>query len=490
MVFNSLIYIFFLCVVSIIYYTLPKKHQWIWLLVASVGYYLSFIPVFLPLIIVITLSNFLIAKRFAKVSFNRKKLFFIFAITVNVLILFFFKYYNFIFPWNQIKLYPVDWFFLTDPINRMILPLGLSYLMFTVFSYHIEVKRETIKPENHLGYFSLYLLFFPKIAQGPIEKPQHLIPQFHQLHTFSYPLVVEGLKLILWGYFKKLVVADRLAIYVNAVYNNSESHNGTTLIIATIFFSFQIYADFSGYTDIALGSANIFGFSLSPNFKRPYFATSIKDFWSRWHMTFSGWLRDYIFLPIAFFLSKKMKKQTYIFISTEKWIYLIATMITFAICGLWHGEGWTYLSWGLLFGIYLTYSQWTLKLNKTIRKQFHINKSSTFYIFCQVVLTFALVSFAWIFFRSDSLTQAFDIIRKILTSVGTPFYESPYDLIYAIFGILLLVIIDFKREFLNNRFSLLNNKYSVIRIGTIVVTVMIILLIGVFDGGQFIYFQF
>ena len=490
MAFNSLIYLFFLSLTAFTYYIFPGRYRWIWLLVASLGYYLSFIPIFLPLIIVVTISNFLFAKRLGTVSSNRKKKFLIIVIVANILILVFFKYFNFLFSSNQIQLYHVNLFFQTDPINKMILPLGLSYLIFTVLSYQIEIKRETIQPERHFGYFSLYLLFFPKIAQGPIEKPQHLIPQFYQIHSFNYTLIVEGLKLILWGYFKKLVVADRLAIYVDAIYKNSGSHNGTTLIIATIFFSFQIYADFSGYTDIALGSANIFGFRLINNFKRPYFATSVKDFWNRWHITFSIWLRDYIFLPLAFFLSKKMKEQKYLFISTEKWIYLIATMVTFAICGLWHGEGWTYLFWGILFGVYLTYSNWTLKLNKNIRKRLHLNKTSPFYILYKVILTFTLVSFAWIFFRAGSLSEAFEIIKKILTSHGALFYESPWDLIYAFFGISLLVLIDFKREFFNDRFSLLYNKFSAIRIGTIVVMVMIILLIGVFDGGQFIYFQF
>ncbi len=490
MVFNSLAYLFFLSLTAIAYYIFPGRFRWIWLLIASIGYYLSFIPIFLSLLIVIVVCNFFLTKWLATVPAERKRQVLIMVILVNVLILVFFKYFNFIFPGNSIHLYNVNLFFRTDPINRMILPLGLSYLIFTVLSYQIEIKRKTIQPEKHFGYFSLYLFFFPKIAQGPIERPQHLIPQLRQFHSFDYDMVVEGLKLMLWGYFKKLVLADRLAIYVNAVYNNSEHHNGTTLIIATIFYAFQIYADFSGYTDIALGSAKIFGFNLINNFKRPYFATSIKDFWNRWHISFSIWLRDYIFLSLAFFLANRMKKQKYFFVSTEKWIYLIAIMATFAICGLWHGEGWTYLMWGLLFGIYLTYSNWTEKFNKNIRKRLHIRKTSLLYLFYKIILTFILVSFAWIFFRASSLSEAMVIIKKIFTSFGFPFYESPDNLIYAVFGIITLITVDFKREFFINQFSLLSNKYSVIRIGIIVAMVIIIMLIGVFDGGQFIYFQF
>ena len=431
MIFNSLIYLFFLAIVVIAYYIFPGRIRWIWLLIASIGYYLSFIPIFLLLLVGIVFVNYFLAKWLAKIPDERNSRLLILIILLNILILAFFKYFNILFPDNQLHLYNVDLFFRVDPINKMILPLGLSYITFTVLSYQIEVKRKTIQPEKHFGYFSLYLFFFPKIAQGPIERPQQLIPQLHQSHPFNYTMVVEGLKLMLWGYFKKLVVADRLAIYVNAVYNNSENHNGTSLIVATIFFAFQIYADFSGYTDIALGSAKLFGFNLTNNFKRPYFATSIKDFWDRWHITFSTWLRDYIFLPLAYFLSNRMKKQKYLYVSTEKWIYLIAIMITFAICGIWHGVGWTYLIWGILFGIYLTYSNWTKDLHKTIRKRFHIRKTSHYYIFYKILLTFILVLFAWIFFRADTLTEAIQIIRKIFTSSGSVFYELPSNLIFA-----------------------------------------------------------
>lgn len=490
MIFNSLIYLFFLAIVVISYYVFPGRIRWIWLLIASIGYYLSFIPIFLILLVVIVLVNYFLSIWLAKTPDNRNNRLLILIILLNILILFFFKYFNILFPGNQLHLYNVNLFFRTDPINKMILPFGLSYFTFTLLSYQIEIKRKTIQPEKHFGYFSLYLFFFPKIAQGPIERPQQLIPQLHESHPFNYTMVVEGLRLMLWGYFKKIVIADRLALYVNAVYTNHENLNGTSLIVATIFFAFQIYADFSGYTDIALGSAKLFGFNLTNNFKRPYFATSVKDFWNRWHITFSTWLRDYIFLPLAYFLSNKMKKQKYLYISTEKWVYLVAIMITFAICGIWHGVGWTYLLWGILFGIYLTYSNWTKDLHKLIRKRFHIRKTSHYYIFYKVLLTFILVLFAWIFFRADSLTDAIKIIRKIFTSSGPVYYDNISNFGFAIFGIISLIAIDLKREYYQGRWSILNSKYPFVRIAGIAFTVIIILLIGVFDGGQFIYFQF
>ena len=490
MIFNSIIYLFFLTIAVIAYYVLPGKTKWIWLLAASIGYYMSFIPIFIFLLSGLALLNYFLAKFLARISEERSSGLFIVIIILNILVLAFFKYFNILFPGNQFHLYNVDFFFRSDPINRMILPLGLSYFTFTLLSYQIEVKRKNIQPEKHFGYFSLYLFFFPKIAQGPIERPQQFFPQLQQNHVFNYTMIVEGLKLILWGYFKKLVVADRLSIYVNAVYDNNAQHNGTSLLLATFFFAFQIYADFSGYTDIALGSAKLFGFNLTDNFRRPYLATSIKEFWNRWHITFSTWLRDYIFLPLAYYLSNSMKKEKYFFISSEKWIYLIVSIITFAICGIWHGVGWTYLIWGLLFGIYLTYSNWTKDIQKNIRKRFHIKKASPYYLFYKIVTTFILVLFGWIFFRADSLAEAISIIRKIFTSTGAVFYQSPYDLIYALIGIISLITIDLKREYFNDRWSILYNKYPIVRITGIVIIVIAILLLGVFDGGLFIYFQF
>ena len=490
MLFNSLNYIFFLTIVAITYYLLPSRLRWGCLLIASFAYYLTFIPAFLLLLLGIVVINYFLAKWLAKISEKNSNYLFFLILILNILILAFFKYFNILFPANQLHLSSLDLFSQSDSINKMILPLGLSYLIFTVLSYHIEVKRKTIQPEKHFGYFSLYLFFFPKIAQGPIERPQHLIPQLHESHDFNSTIVAEGFKQILWGYFKKLVVADRLAIYVNAVYNNNEHHNGPTLILATIFFAFQIYADFSGYTDIALGSAKLFGFNLTNNFKRPYLATSIKDFWNRWHITFSYWLRDYIFLPLAYYLANNIKKQKYIGISKDKWIYLIAIMVTFAICGIWHGVGWTFLIWGLLFGIYQTYSNWTGEWQKKIRKRFHVNRKSMYYTFYNIILTFVLVLFTWIFFRADSFSDAINIITRIFTLPGTIFNESPYDLVYAIIAIISLIVIDLKQEYFNDYWSILYGKFPSFRIAGIVIFVLTILLIGVFDGGQFIYFQY
>jgi len=490
MVYNSLAYIIFLIVIATLYYFSPVRYRWIWLLITSIAYYLSFIPVFLSLLAVIVLVNYVLSMWLAKRPEGKNTWVMIAIVLLNIILLGLFKYFNNLFPDNQLHLYNVDFFFPVDPINKMILPLGLSYIVFTVLSYQIEIKRNNIEPEKHLGFFSLYLLFFPKVAQGPIERPQKLLPQLHLNHPFNYSIIVEGLKLMLLGYFKKLVVADRLSIYVNAVYNHSSEHNGTTLVIATIFFAFQVYADFSGYTDIALGSAKLFGIDLTNNFKRPYLATSIKDFWDRWHITFSIWIRDYIFLPLAYFLSNRMKKQNYLLVSVEKWIYAISIIVTFAICGIWHGVGWTYLIWGILFSLYLTYSNWTKDFNRAIRKKMQIKKTSKYYMFYNVITTFILVLFAWVFFRAETLKEAFFIIKRIFTSFGPVFCENPSNLIFSVFGILALIAIDLINEYYYARWSLIHNKHPVVRIAGIILVVITILLIGVLDGGQFIYFQF
>ena len=485
MLFNSILYLLFLPAVTIVLFLVPKKIQWLWLLLCSTFFYYLLLPVYLIVFFCLIPLNYYFGLQIENAGAKRQKVFNI-ALFSNLLVLAFFKYFGILDSivasiFSHTK---------TDIFWRIILPIGLSYFIFTLLSYLIEIKRGTIKAERHIGILASSLMFFPKLLQGPIERPGAIIRQFREGKSFDYDRIVEGLKMMLWGYFKKLVVADRLAIYVNAVYGNAEQHNGTSLAIATFFYAFQIYADFSGYTDIALGSAKIMGFELTNNFKRPYFATSIKEFWNRWHISFSTWLRDYLFLPLAYFFSKKMKDEKYFGIASEKWIFLFSALITFAICGLWHGEGANFLVWGLLFGVYLSYSNWTVNINKNIRKNLHISKKSVFYTTYKIIITFLLVSFAFIFFRASSLNSAVDIINKIFTSYGFPFYESPGNLIYAVFGILILITIDFKREFLNDRFSLLYNKYSAIRIGTIISMVMTILLIGVFDGGQFIYFQF
>ena len=485
MLFNSFPYLFFLPIVAMILYLIPGRYQWLWLLACSTFFYYALSPVFLILFFVLVLLNYYLGIVIER-SEARQNLIFIFSVCINIIVLVFFKYFGFL----ESLFADIKRISDKDQLLKIILPVGLSFFIFTILSYLIEIKRGTINAERHLGKFASSLLFFPKIMQGPIEKPGNIFPQFMEEKNFNYDMVVEGLKLMLWGYFKKLVVADRLAIYVNTVYGNYEHHSGISLLVATIFYSFQVYADFSGYTDIALGSAKVLGFNLTNNFNRPYFATSIREFWNRWHITLSVWLRDYLFLPLAFFFSRKMNKTKYLGLAVEKWIFLFASIITFAVCGIWHGEGLNFLIWGLLFGIYLTIANWTLGFNKKLRKRFGISKKSAFYRAYSILITFILVTFTWIFFRASNVTDAFLIIKKIFLFSGTLYIEEIQKMLYCITGIIFLIIIEIRCEYFGHlTFPFKNNQWLQEQLAYAFL-IILILLLGVFDGGQFLYFQF
>jgi len=476
--------------VTLIYYIIPNRFRWIWIIISSIIFYISFIPIYIYLIIGLVVINYFSAIHLYKLNDINKTRYLIKVIIINIIILVTFKYIDFfqgvfnsiIFKWHILSV--------NESAHRWVIPLGLSFIIFTILSYLIEVKRNKISPERHFGIFCAYMIFFPKIAQGPIERPQNLIQQFHLSHKFDFAQTIDGLKLMLWGFFKKIVVADRLALFVDSVFNNYENHNGTTLALATVFYSIQIYADFSGYTDIALGSAKILGFKLTQNFNRPLFSTSIKDFWDRWHITFSTWLRDYLFLPLAFYFSNKLKKDIYFKITSEKWIYLFAVTITFSIAGIWHGEGLNYLIWGLLFGIYLTCSNWANRLKIEIRKKLHLSKKSLFVKISKIFITFLLVSLAWIFFRSPNLSTACIILKKIFTQPGPIFIGEWQKILYSFFAIIFLLSIEINKEFIGS--GELPFKFNCWLKDQIayVILIVIILLMGVFDGSQFIYFQF
>jgi D-alanyl-lipoteichoic acid acyltransferase DltB (MBOAT superfamily) len=344
-------------------------------------------------------------------------------------------------------------------------------------SYTIEVYRGHQKAERNFGIYALYVMFYPQLVAGPIERPQNLLHQFYEKHTFEYERVVEGLKLMLWGLFMKLVIADRLAIYVNAVYNNAEQHTGLTLALATVFFAFQIYCDFAGYSNIAIGAAKVMGFKLMTNFNRPYLSKSISEFWKRWHISLSTWFRDYLYISIG---GNR--------VSIPRWYFNL--MLVFVISGLWHGANWTYIIWGSLNGFYLVFAIVTENFRKRLGSILLLDRVPKVNNFLQILITFVLACFAWIFFRAGSSEEAFQIVKKIFTLSGTIFIGSPSVLIYSFFGIILLILVELKVEYFNNAVSFFNHPHWLVRKLSYSFLIMLILLIGVFDGGQFIYFQF
>ena len=437
---------------------------------------MAFVPIYILILAFTIVIDYFAGIYIENAKGDRRKLFLVFSLIANIGVLAVFKYYNFL---NENFSFLMHGFGLSNPIPYLsiLLPIGLSFHTFQAMSYTIEVYRGHQKAERHFGIYSLYVMFYPQLVAGPIERPQNLLHQFREKFDFDYDRVVGGLKLILWGFVKKLVIADRLAIYVNAVYNNPEQHNGMTFIVATIFFAIQIYCDFSGYSDIAIGTAKVMGFKLMTNFNRPYFSRNISEFWKRWHISLSTWFKDYLYISLG---GNR--------VSIPRWYFNL--MLVFIISGLWHGANWTYIIWGALNGFYLVFAIITYGLRKKITRLAGIDQLPKLNNFLQVLTTFFLACFAWIFFRANHVTDAFNIIKKMFKFDGPVFIENPSMIIYPIMGIFLLLFVELKQEYYKGSFSFLSNNNWMVRNLSYAFLIILILLFGVFDGGQFIYFQF
>ncbi len=490
MQFASIEFLFFLLTVSAIYYIFPIRFRWVWLLVSSLGFCTILSPESLPILTSVVVLAYFSGLGIETARPQHKRMVFCLGLVLLVLILVVFKFTSLYESVRQrfslfLNRQP------EDPLSAVLLPLGLSFFVFTALSYLLEIFYRRIKAERNFGIFALHMFLFFKLTQGPIERPAPLMAQLRNRLVFDEQAITAGLKRILWGFFKKMFVADRLALYVNAVYSNAGRHNGTSLLIAALFYSFQIYADFSAYTDIALGSAQVFNLRLSENFRRPYFARSVRDFWRRWHMSFSSWLRDYLFFPLAYFLSRKFRRNHYLGIRTESWIFSAATLITFLICGLWHGKGLNFLLWGLLFGVYLVVGQQTRRWRKKIRGRPGLETVDHRFPITNIVGTFALITVAWIFFRIPDLPTIALVLKKILTQPGIPFgYSSPMMILFPTLGILALLVFEGRDEFYQGPLSFFRNRRPWVRLLSYACLAIMILLLGVLDGGQFVYFQF
>ena len=476
MLFNSINFVIFFTIVTVLYFALNHRYRWFLLLASSCYFYMAFVPIY-----ILILGFTIVIDYFAGIFLERtenKKLFLIASLIANIGVLAVFKYYNFLNNNLTVLLHGAGY---QNPIPflSILLPIGLSFHTFQAMSYTIEVYRGNQKAERNFGIYALYVMFYPQLVAGPIERPQNLIHQFYEKHEFEYNRIAEGLKLMLWGLFKKIVIADRLALYVNAVYNNPTHHNGTTLILATIFFAFQIYCDFSGYSDMAIGIARVMGFKLMTNFNRPYFSRSISEFWKRWHISLSTWFKDYLYIPLGG--SRVSIPRVY-----------FNLFFVFLISGLWHGANWTFIIWGALNGFYLIFAIITQNLRSNIDKSIGLKKFPKFNQLLNILITFILSCFAWIFFRANNVSDAFGIIKKIFTNRGALFFDKddPSSFIFSFLGIFILLFIEFKREYYTGDFSFFNNSYWLVRYLSYTILIIITLLIGVFDGGQFIYFQF
>lgn len=437
---------------------------------------MAFVPIYILILGATIVVDYFAGIFIEHAKGDRRKTLLIISLVANIAVLCVFKYYNFL---NDNFSFLMHGFGLKNPIPylHILLPIGLSFHTFQAMSYTIEVYRGNQAAEKHFGIYALYVMFYPQLVAGPIERPQNLLHQFRERHEIDYLRIVEGLKLILWGFFKKLVVADRLAIYVNAVYNNSEHHSGFSLFVATIFFAFQIYCDFSAYSDIAIGVAKIMGFRLMTNFNRPYFAHNVAEFWKRWHISLSTWFKDYLYISLG---GNR--------VSVPRWYFNL--FFIFLVSGLWHGANWTYIIWGALNGFYLIFANISQKFRVKFNQIIGLANMPNLTRSLQILVTFLLICFSWIFFRANNLNHALYIIKKIATLRGPLFIENPSKMIYSLTALGLLLLVEYKREYYKGSVSFFYNKYWLVRNMSYASLIIIILLFGVFDGGQFIYFQF
>lgn len=478
MVFTSFNFLIFFPLLVALYWTLPSKLRWILLLGASVFFYLNIKPVFVLLLAGVTGFTWLFTTLMDKTDDDgKKKLYMRSNVFLILLPLFFFKYFGSI---NAGMISLMDSFMIRWPLPEiaLILPVGISFYTFMAIGYTIDVYNEEVEAEKNIGIVALFVSFFPLILSGPIERAENMLPQYKTKRTLEYGSFVSGMKMILWGYFLKLVVSNQLGIYVDAVYNNVIHHNGTTFVFASFLYPFQVYTDLGGYSLIAIGTAKLLGFQVMRNFNRPFFATSMSEFWRRWHISLISWLTDYVYTPLSFAFRKY-----------KLWGIVLALMVTFFISGVWHGAALTFVVWGVLQGAFLSIEALLNKRRGNFEKKHNLT-TKWWYIFLCIAVTFVLFAISQIFARALSIEEAFQIFRKIFTEPGKLFISAPSTLIYASLGLIMVLFKDFTEEFMPKRFRILESKYKAVRIMAYASLVIMILLIGVFDSGQFIYFQF
>lgn len=483
MSFSSLEFLGFFAVVLVGYAMVPANSRWVWLLLASVFFYAYAGPAFLLQILAASAVGYFIAfaiERAPSAAAKQGRL------TLGVLLLLAnlctFKYAPF---FNDLIAPLVGWGGANEPLITLIMPLGISFYTFQLISYIVDVYRGE-RAERHLGLFVLYVMFFPKVVSGPIERARNLLPQLHALSGFSFPLAIAGLQLLLWGAFKKVVVADRIAPFVDRVYSAPQDFDGVATSFATWLYAFQLYFDFSGYTDMALGAAMMLGIKLMQNFDRPYFAVSVQDFWKRWHISLTSWLNDYVYTPIT--RSKRIKIKLYNLI-------LIALMVTFVVSGFWHGSHWTFIVWGALHGAYIVVSLLVQKPWNLFAKWIGLTKYPRFYTGFKIARTFVLVCFAYILFRAADMSDALFMMGNLWTGwgsfsdgIGSVVQGDNTDIVLVFLGIAIVMA----PEFFPERKASEAAEPSLWRGWSLQYVMMLaIVLLGAFDGaGQFIYFRF
>jgi D-alanyl-lipoteichoic acid acyltransferase DltB (MBOAT superfamily) len=436
---------------------------------------MNWLPVYGCLIFFVTVVSW-VTSRYIAMGSSKKRPLLIACLLLVFGILFVFKYANFVstsindlFVTLHIKMHV--------PLLNILLPVGISFYTFQVVGYVVDVYKGKILHEKIFCTYALFVSFFPQLVAGPIERANNLLPQFHRVHSFKIDNVVQGLRLILWGYFMKVVVADRLSVYVDAVYSNATHHSGISLLLATLFFTFQIYCDFGGYSNIAVGCAKIMDFDLTTNFRRPYLATSVADFWRRWHISLSTWFKDYVYIPLGGNRCGKYRNYCNL-------------LITFMVSGIWHGANWTFVLWGGLNGLFQIFEKMIDRPKERVLSLLKLKPHPRLVTVINILITFALIVMTWIFFRSNTISDAFLIVKKIFCDRGTLFTNNIDSIIYGVFFIGVLIFSDILQERNKGKHILLENNCPTIRYISYLGVIMVILMFGVFDSSQFIYFQF
>jgi len=398
MLFNSIEFLLFFPIVTILFFLLPHKFRWFHLLVASCIFYMYFIPIYIVILFATIIIDYFAGILIENAQGQRRKWFLVMSLVANIGVLAVFKYYNF-FADNIIDAFHLAGHSINIPLLTIALPIGLSFHTFQAMSYTIEVYRGHEKAERHFGIYALYVMFYPQLVAGPIERPQNLLHQFHAVHKLDYDNVAHGMRLMLWGLIKKVVVADRLSIYTEKVFNHPYDQSATGLVIGALFFSFQIFCDFSGYSDIAIGAARVMGFKLMTNFNKPYHSRSISEFWKRWHISLSTWFKDYLYISLGG--NRVALPRVY-----------FNLFFVFLVSGFWHGANWTFIIWGALHGFYLVFALASKNMRQGIVTKLGIAKIHWLNNFLDVAFTFVLVVVAWVFFRANNVHDAFFIVKK------------------------------------------------------------------------------
>lgn len=479
MVFTSFNFLIFFPTVLILYFLLPQKFRWIFLLIASYYFYLNTKPVYALLLAGVTLTTYFFALLIQKAkSEKKKKQLLVIDVIITLLPLFFFKYFNFV---NEgvFTLLNYTGLHLELPQISFLLPVGISFYTFMALGYVIDVYNEDIDAEKNFGIVALFLSFFPVVMSGPIERASNMFPQLKSKLQFNSGMVVSGLQLMLWGYFMKLAVADRLSIYIDAVFNNVDQHVGSSLLLASLMQPIRVYGDLGGYSLIAIGCAKVMGFNIIPNFNRPFFATTMSEFWRRWHMSLIQWLTDYVYTPLAFAFRK-----------WGVWGIALALNLTFIISGAWHGAALNYLVWGAIQGIALSVEMLTRSKKDAFEERFNL-KTKWWYILTGCVLTYLLFAFSLSFGgTAATVPEVFDIFRRILTdSLHWP-YKDGDTMLYGFIAFSILFIKDFMEEYYPGRIRLFGNENITIRWLSYYCVIFLIFYLGIFSGEQFVYFQF